>query len=133
SEFSNSPAPRRARQKDLSANDEGDPFGFFNTQQELEMEHLLPERWLEPLIGHGIDYVAIYTAELLGNVRGGLKRGATFSGVLEAGIVIETEDLFGWSGGTFYASALMSHGPSLSQNYVGDLYGGSSIESESTM
>ena len=108
-------------------------FGFFNTQQEWEMEHMLPGRWLRPLNDRGIDYVMIYSTELLGNVRGGLKRGAVFSGVLEAGVALDTEKLLGWQGATFYASSLMSHGPSLSERHLGDLYGGSSIESGSAL
>ena len=115
------------------ANAEPEPFGFFNTQQEFEMDHLLPERWLRPLTDRGIDYVLIYSAEALGNVRGGLKRGTIFSGALEAGVAIETEKQFGWQGATLYASSLVSHGQSLSDHHLGDLYGGSSIESESSL
>ncbi len=120
--------------RETAITDEGTrAFGFFNTQQEWEMDHLLSPRWLRPLTDRGIDYVAVYSAELLGNVRGGLKRGPVFSGVLEAGVNLETEKLSGWPGATFYASSLVSHGPSLSDRYLGDLYGGSSLEAESSL
>lgn len=94
---------------------------------------MLPERWLGPMYKQGLDYVAIYSAEGVGNVGGGLKRGAVFSGVLELGVSLDAETVLGWPGVTFYASSLMSHGGNLSDSCVGDLYAGSSLESESSV
>ena len=129
------PGSKRIRAAEVSgdADDaDADSPGFFNTQQELEMEHMLPARWQKPLTNAGLDYVMIYTSEFMGNVHGGLVKGGIFAGVLEAGVAFDAEKLFGWRGATFYASSLMSHGPSLSDR-LGDLYGGSSIESDSSV
>ena len=122
-------APHQTAMAETSAAEaESDYEGFFNTQQYWDMDHLLPERWLKPLTDRGIDYTVMYTADVLGNVSGGLKRGATFSGVLEAGLSLETEPLLGWRGATFYGSCLIAHGENLSDQHLGDLYGGSSDE-----
>ena len=66
-------------------------FGFFNTQQEMEIEQLLAERWLRPLADRGIDYSMFYSAEVLSSVRGGLERGIIFSGALKAGVSIDSD------------------------------------------
>ena len=122
-------APHQSAMAETSATEaERDYEGCFNTQQYWDMDHLLPERWLQPLTDRGIDYTVMYTADVLGNVSGGLKRGATFSGVLEAGLSLETEPLLGWRGATFYGSCLIAHGENLCDQHLGDLYGGSSDE-----
>src|SRR6185436_18934129 len=65
-------------------------------------------------------------------VRGGIKHGASYAGAIEAGVLADCETLMGWPGAYFYASALWSHGPSLSETHIGDLYAGGATESEST-
>ena len=113
--------------------DETAPYRFFDTEQLWELPHMLPERWFAPLTQRGIDYLATYSTELVGNPVGGLKGGMVFSGVLEAGLLFDTEKLFGWPGATVYISSLMSHGGNLSDSYLGDLYAGSSMESENSI
>lgn len=58
---------------------------------------------------------------LLGNVSGGVKTGATMQGLTTMTMDIDTSKALGLRGGTFHASALQLHGRSLSPYYLGTL------------
>src|SRR5579871_2284634 len=73
------------------------------------------------LANQGIDISLSYTAEVFGNVTGGMKRGASYDGLLEPQIDVDLEKLAGWDGATFHASMLQGHGPSMSTGWVGNL------------
>lgn len=73
--------------------------------------------WLEE---HGLTFQGTYTAEVLGNVRGGLHTGATYNGLLTLTLEVDTEKALGWPGAILHGSAIYPHGSSLSQRYVGD-------------
>ena len=62
-----------------------------------------------------------YVGEVLGNLSGGLKRGATYDGYLQIGLGVNFAKVAGWDDTVFYASFLYPHGEGLTQNYVGDL------------
>lgn len=53
------------------------------------------------------------------NLSGGLERGTSFFGLLEAGLDVDLEDLAGWPGTTFHVSGLLAGGEDPSRN-VGD-------------
>ncbi len=70
------------------------------------------------------------TENLLGNVSGGVKQGATMQGVTTATLQIDTQKAFGLAGGTVNVSALQIHGRSLSPYYLDNLQTASGTEAE---
>jgi porin len=64
-------------------------------------------KWLAE---RGVNYGFIYNGEILGNVSGGVRRGAIFEGKLEAYVNADLEKLVGWRGLTFFSSAFQIHG-----------------------
>lgn len=67
-------------------------------------------------------------SEVIGVVRGGLRRGAIYDGLSQASLTVDLDKVFGLSGGTFYISAEQLHGRGASQNLVGNLLTVSGIE-----
>lgn len=49
----------------------------------------------------GFDFTATYTAQIWGNVSGGLERNAAYLGLLQFGLDIDLEQAIGWKGGSF--------------------------------
>ena len=84
--------------------------------------------WRDRMVERGIHLQAGYVGEILGNVSGGLRRGAIFEGLLELGIDFDSEKLGLWNGGTLHSSALFPHGSPFSTKYVGDILTASNIE-----
>ena len=80
------------------------------------------------LVHRGVHLQAGYSGEVLGNLSGGLKRGAIYEGLLEMSLRVDTERAGLWRGGTFQLSSLFPHGRGFSENYVGDLLTVSNIE-----
>lgn len=72
---------------------EGDPGGM--------------RRWLRD---HGVTYGWILTSEVLGNLSGGLRRGAIFDGKFEGLLGIDFEKLAGWQGLTLFSNFFQIHG-----------------------
>lgn len=70
---------------------------------------------------YGVSFAASDTETLLGNVAGGVKRGATMQGVTTLGVDVDTGAAFGLPGGVFHASALQLHGQQLSGPYLDNL------------
>jgi len=81
----------------------------------------------------GVRWRAIYTADLLGNVSGGISRGGVFAGRLELGLQADLEKLVGWQGALFNVSAFAIHGPGLSADRIGNLLTVSNIEAVPTV
>jgi porin len=79
----------------------------------------------DELADQGITFSMTYTAELWGNVSGGIKRGAAYDGALLPEIDVDLEKLVGWTGASFSASMLQGHGPSIATGWVGNLMGAS--------
>lgn len=83
----------------------------------------------EELARRGIRYNAIYTGEVLGNVAGGLKRGAVYQGKLEINTTWDFEKLVGWQGLTFYVNGFQTHQTAgIARRYVGTFRALSTIE-----
>jgi porin len=80
------------------------------------------------LTGHGITFNLTDTEDLLSNIAGGVKQGATLQGLATADVQIDTGKAFGLPGGTFNISALQIHGRSLSPYYLDNLQTASGIE-----
>ena len=69
----------------------------------------------------GITVQLTDSEEWLGNVSGGLQRGATYDALTTLTVQLDTLKAFGWAGGTLNVSALQIRGRSLSQYYLGNL------------
>lgn len=86
---------------------------------------------LRTLLGsHGVSLGLTETSEVLGNVTGGVHRGADYDGLTLLGVGVDTEKAFGWQGGTFNVSALQIHGRNLSSDNLYTLQTASGIEAE---
>ena len=80
----------------------------------------------------GITVTLTEQSEVLANLSGGLKRGATYDGLTTLTLQLDTQKAFGWNGGTFNVSALQIHGRNLSQFYLANLHTVSGIEATPT-
>ena len=67
-------------------------------------------------------------SEVLGNLTGGIARGAAYDGLTTATLGLDTGPALGWQGGTFQASALQIHGRNLSVENLASLQTASGIE-----
>jgi porin len=70
------------------------------------------------------------TSEVLGNVTGGVHRGAAYDGLTEMSLGIDTDKAFGWKGGTFNVSAFQIHGRNLSADNLDNIQTASGIEAQ---
>lgn len=75
----------------------------------------------DQLANDGINFTISYTGEVFGNVKGGIKQGATYDGQFLPQIDIDLDKLVGWQGASFRASMLQGHGPAISGGWVGNL------------
>jgi porin len=85
---------------------------------------LLPQ----PLQKYGVKFAATYIGETLGNVSGGLRRGAIYEGRLNLAIDADLQKLAGFQQLTFHANIFQIHGEGLSRNYLGNFFVVSGIE-----
>jgi porin len=67
-------------------------------------------------------------SEVLGNISGGIRRGARYEGLTTASLTLDTSKRLDWEGGTFTVSALQIHGRNLSQELLANLQTASGIE-----
>ncbi len=80
----------------------------------------------------GITFNLQEQSEVLGNVSGGIRRGADYDGLTTMSVSVDTDKALHWPGGTFFASALQIHGRNLSADYLGNLQTVSGIEAQRT-
>ncbi len=106
------------------------PFGFLTGIS--KSGNLLGDMWgLRPLLGkYGISLAVSETSEVLGNVTGGLHQGFEYDGLTQMAVQLDTQQAFGWYGGTFRASALQIHGRNLSADNLLTLQTASGIEAD---
>lgn len=106
------------------------PFGFLTGIQ--KSGNLLGDMWgLRPWLSrYGISLAVSETSEVLGNVSGGLRQGFEYDGLTQMAVQLDTQQAFGWHGGTFRASALEIHGRNLSADNLLTLQTASGIEAE---
>lgn len=74
----------------------------------------------DALAEKGVRLSALYLADPYGDVAGGMRRGATFSGRLDVELDVDAAKIFGIPGGTLHANMFQIHGRDLSKNYVGN-------------
>jgi porin len=68
-----------------------------------------------------------YTGALVGDVAGGARRGAAYTGALAAQLTIDPRRLVGWRGARLFVFALGTHGGAPS-DFVGDVQGVSNLQ-----
>jgi len=116
-----------------SAADESEP-GFFTNLFAPSRSNLLGDMFgLRTVLGrYGITLNLTDTDEVLGNLSGGIRRGATYEGLTTLTVQLDTLKAFGWAGGTFNISGLQIRGRDLSQYYLDNLQTASGIEADDT-
>ena len=90
-------------------------------KDESAAEWLAPKwlnQWHDGLADKGLNFGATYIADNIGNVSGGVARGAIHFGRLDLSVDADLEKLFGWTGGRIYANTFGIYGRGLSRNYV---------------
>ncbi|MGH7114066.1 MAG: carbohydrate porin [Stellaceae bacterium] len=117
-----------ASQPGLSEGAAQGPFGFLTGIG--KSGNLLGDMWgLRPLLAqYGISLALLETSEVLGNVTGGVRQGFEYDGLTQMAVQLDTQQAFGWHGGTFRASALQIHGRNLSNDNLLSLQTASGIE-----
>lgn len=76
----------------------------------------------------GLKIGGTYTAEVLGNPKGGIKKRAVTTGNLQIDLDADFEKMAGWQGLTGHATMLSLHGRGLGSNFVGSLFAVRDIE-----
>jgi porin len=84
--------------------------------------------WHDGLAAKGLNFGATYIADNIGNVSGGVARGAIHLGRFDFSVDADLEKLFGWTGGRFYANTYEIYGRGLTRNYIHNLATISEIE-----
>ncbi|MEJ1978636.1 MAG: carbohydrate porin [Acetobacteraceae bacterium] len=69
----------------------------------------------------GLSFGLQDTNEIMGNVTGGVRRGAAYDGLTMASVGLDTDKAFGWPGGTINVSVLDIRGRSLSADNLMNL------------
>jgi porin len=80
------------------------------------------------LVDAGVTFGLQEQSEVWGNLKGGLRRGATYDGLTTASLLLDLDKLVGWSGATFFVNAFQIHGRGPSGNLVGNIQLVSNIE-----
>src|SRR3982074_2739573 len=81
-----------------------------------------------PLQKYGVKFAATYIGETVGNVSGGLKRGAVYEGRLNLAVDVDLQKLIGADQLTFHANMFQIHGGGLSRGALQNLFVVSGIE-----
>src|SRR5689334_6664047 len=86
------------------------------------------------LYGRGVSYNVIYTNDILGNTRGGIRQGTIDQGKVEGQLLIDLEKLAGWKDWTFYANAFgIYNSGRIRRDYVGGMNTIAAIEATPTI
>jgi len=100
-------------------------------KDESAAEWLAPKwlnEWHDGLANKGLNLGATYIGDSIGNVSGGVARGAIHLGRFDFSVDADLEKLFGWTGGRFYANTYGIYGRGLTRNYIHNLATISEIE-----
>jgi porin len=92
------------------------------TSEDFQDKYLLGD-WLgtrSQLAADGIRPLVLFISDPFANTTGGLRRGFSEYDLLVVDLLLDTEKLFGWSGGEFHVGFANNSGTSLSQKYVGN-------------
>src|SRR5437868_5576854 len=81
-----------------------------------------------PFVDRGVKFAATYIGETLGNISGGVRKGAIYEGRLNLAVDADLEKLVGLSKLTFHANLFQIHGDGLSRSYLQNFMVVSGIE-----
>lgn len=81
--------------------------------------------------GAPVELSVVYTFDLWGNTRGGLRRGERYLDNLDVTLTVDAERALGWDGATIFLYGLYNNGKSLTDELVGDLQTVSNIDAGS--
>jgi porin len=84
--------------------------------------------WHDGLAAKGLNFGATYIFDNIGNVSGGVARGAIHLGRFDFSVDADLEKLLGWTGGRFVANTFEIYGRGLTRNYIHNLAAVSEIE-----
>jgi porin len=84
--------------------------------------------WHDGLANKGLNFGATYIVDNIGNVSGGVGRGAINFGRLDLSVDADLDKLVGWTGGRIYANGFIIYGRGLTRNYIMNLATISEIE-----
>ena len=84
------------------------------------------------LAGVGVTYGVNYAGEFFDVARGGVTRGTSINGRIEAYTDVDLEKFVGWNGGTFHANVYYIHGEGPSTKRIGNIFAVSNIEALET-
>ena len=104
---------------------------FAGAKDESAADWLFPKwfnEWHDGLANKGLNFGATYIVDNIGNVSGGVSRGAINFGRLDLSVDADLDKLVGWTGGRFYANGYIIYGRGLSRNYIYNLATISEIE-----
>ena len=73
---------------------------------------------------------AVYTADIRGNVTGGIARGTRYLDNLDLQVAIDSDKLVGWRGAHLFAYAIYNNGVEFSSSLVGDAQTVSNVETD---
>ena len=85
------------------------------------------------LCAAGITYGLNYTGEYYNVTSGGLSRGSTFNGIVEAFTDLDLEKIIGWKGGTVHANVYYIHGEGPTTKRIGNIFAVTNIEGLETL
>jgi porin len=84
---------------------------------------------IRPALGEfGTQLAVTYTGEVFDVARGGLRRGASYDGLLAVDLDTDLGTALGWTGAAFHATAYQIHGEGVTSSRVGNLMTISDIE-----
>lgn len=109
----------------------GSTGAFAGAKDESAAQWIAPKwlnEWHDGLADKGLNFGATYIADNIGNVSGGVARGAIHFGRLDLSVDADLDKLVGWTGGRIYANGFIIYGRGLSRNYVHNLATISEIE-----
>ena len=101
------------------------------TRSDLWTRSTLSGDWggLRPVLErHGLTFSLDYTSEISSNLRGGIRTGTVVNGLFQPQLDVDLEKLAAWNGARIRVSGIITHGPGLTPEYVGNLMPISSIE-----
>jgi len=104
---------------------------FAGAKDESAADWLSPKwfnEWHDGLANKGLNFGATYIADNIGNVSGGVSRGAIHFGRLDLSVDADLDKLVGWTGGRVYANGYLIYGRGLTRNYIYNLATISEIE-----
>lgn len=96
----------------------------------LEWDYATGDWWRNRslLSDRGFDFTATYTAQVWGNVAGGIGQNTAYFGLLQFGLDVDLEKVLGWKGGSFNTTWIWLSGDQPTAQFVGATFPVSGIE-----